>query len=164
MNISKWISNNIDRINQDKYISIHLDQLNINDDYFQKGIEVFKIAKENIETSNINLSGIKIELLYELSIKNTTLEGVPQSLGELKRKIDKHNPPELIISKREKGYVDYTPKIEYYMSPIPFAIEGVNSNKFDCYYTEYRTIENLLEKEPYTSWLNLSWVASPRCR
>ncbi len=157
MNVLKWIEENIDKLNSENYISVHLDELNVEKKYLQKGIEILKIVKENIETINIELSEIKIEIQYELLNTNNIIKGVPSSLTELKNKIDKNNPPELIISKRQKGYLDYIPKIEYYISPLPFLINELETI-FSCYYTEYRTIDDLLENEVYSSWFNIIWI------
>jgi len=156
MNIESWINKNKTKLKNEGYISVHLDDLGVEDNYLKNSTSILNNALITLKNKNVDLQYIKIELQFELIGTNTNIKGVPCSLKSLESRVSNISP-ELIISKRQKGYVDYLPKIEYYMSPLPFFDNMFNSSLNYCY-TEYRTIDDLLEKEIYTSWLNIVWV------
>ncbi|CAH0336552.1 hypothetical protein FVB9288_02258 [Flavobacterium sp. CECT 9288] len=158
MDILEWLKTNIEEIESKLYISKHLNDFFSYDNFFSFGNKLLCEVEKQIFEGTLDCSEIKFELQFELLSLKNTFQGVPHSFLEFESRINKAIPPELIISKRKKGYLDYIPKIEYYMSPLPFIIEDLNG--LDYFYTEYRTIDELNENESYTSWFNI--VISPR--
>lgn len=154
MMILDWIAKNIGRLSSEEYISLHLDELNIREDYFVNGV---KLLNQIISSNSIfesNKIDLKIELQFELTNSKNTISCVPKSLDLLLKDIDHNVPPELIISLRKKGFVDYIPKIEYYMSPVPFILDELDVF-YECHYSEYRTIDELLDSDFYTRWFTI---------
>ncbi len=160
MNISEWLNINIREIESSGYISFHLNDFFLSDVFFLDGKKILFEVKKQIFDANLSCSEIKIELQFELLSLSDSIQGVPRSFFEFQRRINKNIPPELIISKRKKDYVDYIPKIEYYVSPLPFTIEDLEG--LDCFYTEYRTIEELNQNELFTSWFNIVTFLTPK--
>lgn len=152
--VLKWIEKNIEKIYLEESISIHLDELNIKENYFVNGIILMnQIVSSNLFES-IKNEEIKIELQFELINSVNNISCVPKKISFLKSDIDINTPPELVISLRKKGYLDFISKIEYYMSPLPFAIEGLN-DFYECHYSEYRTMSDVLDNSPYVRWFTI---------
>lgn len=158
MKIIDWIKDNISKLNTENYISIHLDELNINKDYLSNGINILKQVNNELEKYDSINSSLKLDLQFELISENNVISTVPRSYNDLINSIDEQNSPELIISYRQSGYLDYIPEMEYYMSPIPFDIQENNDKLFKLHYSEYRTVDELLENEIFSRWLNLSLI------
>ena len=156
MDILKWLRENLEDFNSSGCISTHLNlSKDTNHDYFNTSINIFNELNKDLEFFDIELSDLRIELQFELLSEENIIKGVNNSFQDLISSLDKNNPPEVIISKRKRDYVDYIPKIEYYMSPLPFIIESLKNNFYEYYYTEYRTFDELLNEEEYTRWFNI---------
>lgn len=156
MDILKWLRESLQDFNSSGCISTHLNlPKDTNDNYFNTSINVFNKLNKDLEFFDIKLSDLRIELQFELLSEDNIIKGVTTSFLDLIGSLDKNNPPEVIISKRKRDYIDYLPKIEYYMSPLPFIIESLENNYYEYYYTEYRTLDELLKKNEYTRWFNV---------
>lgn len=159
MKIISWLNNSINSLNKTNYVSIHLDELMINDEYISNGIKLLKQIKNELEKNDSIIGSLRIDLQFELVSKSNMIGCVPNSFDELIKHIDIHSSPELIISKRQKGYIDYVPKIEYYMSPVPFDMKEISNTSFQVHYSEYRTIDELIEGEAYSRWFNITFFS-----
>ncbi len=156
----KSISSIVDRfIETGKTQSAHTDEL-VNEgmlkrrsDLFHQSIRFYNEAIAKIYDMKVPL--VHVELYIELLSSNTDITGVSPDLKLLIEQIDDFSMPEIYISKPVADY--WQPKIEMYVSPLPFEIKLVLDD-VNIYYQEYRLIDDQIDNVEYTRWLKFSYL------
>jgi len=152
--IEKWLIESVDNINNGSYSeSVDIDEFIAFDIQDAK-----KILEITIETANIikefsfnnNLDNISITLFLELT-ESLVLNGVIKNEDIILKDIDLLCVPEIVIYKINDN--NSIPLVEFYRSPLPFKINGLNDS-ISIFYKEYRRLEEMLNNEPYTRHLS----------
>ena len=95
-----------------------------------------------------------VDLVFELKGTNRRIKQVPKIKSKLIESIDIKSVPEISIYCPEKKF--FEPKLEFYVSPIPFNLD-LDKNTF-AYYEEYRTIDDMLDNHPFSRWFTVRFA------
>lgn len=117
-----------------------------------KSIFIFNEGCEKILSQD--RLGIQLDLRIELKECSNQIIGVPKTIEQLIEALEGIHSPEIVLFK--PVIRPFFPVIEYYASPLPFELSGV-FNGTKIIYEEYRTVEELLNKEEYQRWLTFSY-------
>lgn len=158
MDAIKWIREAVKKIEQgEKLLDIHLDEVTTlpeaNDLKTLFDISIENFNQIYFEYNKRSLKNTRIQLDIELEWSKT-IKGVPLNLETLIDSIDLFQMPEYKIYQKEGVSFSDIPTLEYYHSPLPFKITGLDEN-IKTIYTTYRSIEELKLEEEFMRWFTL---------
>jgi hypothetical protein len=158
--IAQWLLSVIPQVKiSGESHDIHLDELVVNYPSGDKE-QIFNICCQVINSAarilpNIEHNGIGVFLVVSF-VDSDTFTGTPKNVVELVELIDTFSVPEIVVYLPDAS--TKIPLSEFYRSPLPFELTGLNDNLV-ALYKEYKLIEGYHPDCEFTRDLNIVYQA-----
>jgi len=159
--IVEWYKESLLEINSNSSVDvadIHIDEILKVDskskiDLYEKSIMIWNELCSNVDAKD--LLGKRLFMNLDIEDNDGMIKGVFRSLDKLISNVDLYGMPEILLCELNDNDNDQI-LCEYYKSPLPFVIEGLNINTKVTYH-EYRRFEEMKDNEEYTRYISFNY-------